>query len=163
MRRAFTLIELLVVVVVLAIIAAILIPSATEQDSVTADTAARILSSDLEHAQMIAVSRPDRRVALVVDSDGSGWRIVDADLPLTPLVDSFDASHEGRTLAVRCGVGRASVCDGVLISPAGEQIVFDPLGGLELPGGAHRTLSVAAGEEARSVTVDPDTGFISLE
>ncbi|MDP7070919.1 MAG: type II secretion system protein [Phycisphaerales bacterium] len=163
MRRGFTLIELLVAVILLSIIAAVLIPSAMEQNSVTADTTARILSSDLEHAQMLAVSRPDRRVALVIDADGLGWRIVDADSPLIPLVDSFDDRHQGRTLAVRCGIGRASVCDGATITPAGEQIVFDPLGGLETPGGVHRSLSVAVGESARLVMVDPDTGFISLE
>jgi prepilin-type N-terminal cleavage/methylation domain-containing protein len=163
MRRGFTLIELMIVVVVLAVIAAAVIPTAMEQDSVIADTTARILSSDLEHAQMLAVSHPGLRVALIIDADGYGWRIADANTPLVPLIDSFDDGHQGRSLAVRCGVGRASVCDGALISPAGELIVFDPLGGLEIPGGEHRTLSVAVGEADRLVTVDPDTGFITLE
>jgi prepilin-type N-terminal cleavage/methylation domain-containing protein len=162
-HRGFTLLELMLVLGVLALVAALVMPMSVQGDSVTVNATARLLSSDLEHAQMLALSRPDRRIALAVDADGRGWRIVDADAPTVALVDTIDASHQGRTLAVRCGEGRAALAIDALVSPTGTMIVFDPLGGLETPGGPARELRVEVRDATRLVSVDPDTGFVNLD
>jgi len=163
MRRGMTFLELMIVVVILAITSAMVLPLFIEQESVTATATARLLSSDLEHAQALALARPDQRVALAVDTDGRGWRIVDADTPLVTIVDAYDDAHIGRLLEVRLGEGRASISEGVTITPGGRLIVFDSLGGLEIPGGDAESLTVQAGEATTLVSVDPDTGFITLE
>ncbi len=163
MRRGLTLLELMLVVAVLTLVGALLMPMAVRGDSVTTDATARLLASDLEHAQMLALSRPDLRVALAIDDDEQGWRIVDADTPEVPLVDRIDEDAQGRTLAVRCGEGRAAFGVGALVRPGGSMIVFDPLGGLEVPGGPSRTVQIDFGDSTRLVSVDADTGFVSLE
>ncbi len=163
MRRGLSLLELMLVVAVLALVGALIMPMAVRGDSVTADATARLLASDLEHAQMLALSRPDLRVAVSIDSDEQGWRIVDADVPTIPLIDRVDDGDPGRTLAVRCGEGRASFGIGAMVRPGGSLIVFDPLGGLETPGGPARTLQVDFGDSSRLVSVDADTGFVSLD
>jgi prepilin-type N-terminal cleavage/methylation domain-containing protein len=162
-RRGMTFLELMIVVVILAITSAMVLPLFMEQESVTATATARLLWSDLEHAQALALSHPDQRIALAVDADGRGWRIVDADAPLVAIVDAFDDTHAGRELAVRLGEGRASISEGVTITPSGRVIVFDSLGGLEIPGGDAEELTIRAGEATTLVSVDPDTGFITLE
>jgi prepilin-type N-terminal cleavage/methylation domain-containing protein len=162
-RRAMTLFELMLVLSVLAVVAALVMPMAVQGDSVTVDATARLLSSDLEHAQMLALSRPDRRIALAIDEDGRGWKIVDADAPTVALVDTIDASHQGRTLSVRCGEGRAALALDAAVSPTGAMIIFDPLGGLETPGGPAKQLRVDIRDSSRFVSVDPDTGFVNLD
>jgi prepilin-type N-terminal cleavage/methylation domain-containing protein len=162
-RRAMTLLELMLVLAVLAVVAALVMPMAVHGDSVTVDATARLLSSDLEHAQMLALSRPDHRIALAVDEDGRGWKIVDADAPGVALVDTIDASHQGRMLSVRCGEGRAALALDVSVGPTGSMIIFDPLGGLETLGGPAKQLSVEIRDSSRSVSIDPDTGFVNLD
>ncbi|MDP6479973.1 MAG: prepilin-type N-terminal cleavage/methylation domain-containing protein [Phycisphaerales bacterium] len=163
MRRGMTFLELMIVVVIVAITAAMTLPLFIEQESLTATATARLLSSDLEHAQALALSRPEQRIALAVDADGLGWRIVDADAPMVAIVDAYDDAHAGRELAVRFGEGRAAISEGVVLTPSGRMIVFDPLGGLEIPGGNPEQLTVHAGEANTMVSVDPDTGFITLD
>jgi len=161
-HRGFTLIELMLVVVIMAVVGALTLPTVIEQDDGAADAAARVLGSDLEHAQLLALARPDRRIGLSIDADGRGWQIVDADNPTTPLQDALDASDTPRVLAVRCGEGRAAVATDASVEPAGDIIVFDPLGGLEVPGGSDRVLTVSSGDAVRVVSVRPDTGFIAV-
>jgi hypothetical protein len=52
---------------------------------------------------------------------------------------------------------------GVTIAPSGRVIVFDPLGGLEIPGAENQDLIVQSGDMSSLVSVDSDTGFITLE
>ena len=163
MRNGFTLIEIMLVIMIMVVIAAMTLPSALDQDGAAADAAARLLESDLEHAQLLALSRPDQRIGLAVDADGYGWRIVDADAPQVALHDAVDSTASTRELAVRCGEGRARVASEAQIDPAGEIIVFDPLGGLEIPSGTDRTLGIQRGGAMRVVSVNPETGFISLQ
>lgn len=163
MKRGMTFIELMVAMVILAITSVLVLPLFLNQDALTTTATARLLWSDLEHAQAIALSRPDQRIALAVDTDGRGWRIVDADAPTVAIVDRYDQLHAGRTLAVRCGEGRARMSVGVTIAPPGRVIVFDPLGGLEIPGDENQELTVQSGDAMSLVSVDSDTGFITLE
>ena len=64
---------------------------------------------------------------------------------------------------VEPGEGRARVASEAQIDPAGEMIVFDALGGLEIPSGTDRTLAIQRGGAMRVVSVNPETGFISLQ
>ncbi len=95
-RRGFTLIEMLLVLTILSIIAGIVLPMALASSAGLADSTARLLWSDLEHAQVLAVARPNTRVALQVDADGLGWRLVDLNAPETPLLDAIDDGHNAR-------------------------------------------------------------------
>ncbi|MCH2141661.1 MAG: GspH/FimT family protein [Phycisphaerales bacterium] len=162
-RRGFSLTEVLVVIAIIAIFGAIMTPMVAASRTGMADTTARLLWSDLEHAQMLAIARPNTRVALEVDGDGGGWRIIDLDNPTVPLTDALDSNSNARSLWVRLGEQRAVACEDVTISPSGRQIIFDPLGGLNTPGGPDKTLTVTGPLAVRIIAVDPDTGFVSLQ
>ena len=161
-RRGFTLIEMLLVLTILSIIASIVLPMALASSAGLADSTARLLWSDLEHAQVLAIARPNTRVALQVDADGLGWRLVDLDAPGTPLLDAIDDGYNARSLAVRFGHGRGAAYQDTTVGPAGRAIVFDALGGLEIPGGPDQTLTVTGPLTTRIVVVNPDTGFVSV-
>ena len=158
-RRGFTFIEVMVSVTIMAIVAVLLVPLGTQRDQGRATAAVRLLASDLEHAQMLALSRPNVRVGVHIDDDGGGWSIVDADNIDIPLMDQFDDGHNGRTLHVRLGEGRAVVTGSTLVSPAGQLLVFTPLGGLEsgIP-----TLKASADTATVNLNVNSDTGFASI-
>ncbi len=159
-RRGFTFIEVMVSVTIMAIVAVLLVPLGTQRDQGRATAAVRLLASDLEHAQMLALSRPNVRVGVHIDDDGGGWSIVDADNIDIPIMDQFDDGHSGRTLHVRLGEGRAAVARSTdKVSPAGQLLVFTPLGGLEsgIP-----TLETAADTATASLEVNSDTGFASI-
>ncbi len=149
MRRGMTFLELMIIIVILAITAAMVLPLFIEQESVTATATARLLSSDLEHAQALALSRPEQRIALAVDADGGGWRIIDADAPMSAIVDTYDGAHAGRELAVRLGEGCAAISDGGRIAPTGRGVGFDPRGGLSLARGDADKLTGQAGGRQR--------------
>lgn len=162
MRRGFTLVELLLTVSIAVTIAALAVPMVLGTAPSTADSAARLLFSDLEHAQMLAVANPESRIGLAVDGDGGGWRIVDADSPGQPWVDRLDDLATPRVLEVRMGHGRAATCTDAVITPTGATIVFDPLGGLETPTGNDRALIVTCSDASRLLRIDSDTGFLTL-
>jgi type II secretory pathway pseudopilin PulG len=149
----------MVSVAIMAIVAAMLMPTTAGNDQGRATAAARLLASDLEHAQMLALSRPDIRVGLHIDDDGAGWAIVDAANIGVPLMDSYDAGHSGRTLQVRLGQGRAMISPSTLVSPAGQLLVFTPLGGLE---SSAPTLKMASSTGTAHLSVNTDTGFTTL-
>tara|TARA_B100001059_G_scaffold197620_1_gene203142 strand:+ start:475 stop:1011 length:537 start_codon:yes stop_codon:yes gene_type:complete len=159
-RRAFTLVELMVVVAILMTMAMFTIPMIQDGRSSGVNAAAGILQSDLERAQVMAMSHPDKRVGLQIDADGGGWSIVDADFPSTPLLDEFS----GAPISIRLGKGRGQVADGVQIQgdeASGNLLVFGALGGLELPGNP-RLLTLRNESHERSLRVSPATGWISI-
>ena len=57
-RTGFTLVELMISVAVLAIIAALAIPLSGDSDALRLDAAERLLRSDLEHTQILAITHP---------------------------------------------------------------------------------------------------------
>lgn len=156
MRPGFTFVELLVTMSIMVLLAMLTLPLALTGDQGRADATARILAGDLEHAQVLALSRPDLRVALLIDADGTGWSIVDADNPDTPLIDQLDDAHAGRSLRTVLGEGRAAVSADVLVTPSGQLLVFTSLGGLEVRA---PQLQAAMGEATATLLVDADTGF----
>lgn len=156
MRSGFTFVELLVTMSIMVLLATLTLPLALSGDQGRADATARILAGDLEHAQVLALSRPDLRVALWIDADGTGWSIVDADNPNVPLIDRLDGAHGGRSLRTVLGEGRAAVSADVLVTPGGQLLVFTSLGGLEV---RPPQLQASMGSATATLVVDGDTGF----
>lgn len=155
----FTFIEVMVSVVIMAIAATALVVLAAPADAGRASTAARLLASDLEHAQILALSRPEWRIAVTIDDDGAGWRIVDADAADATMIDTYDEFHAGRRLELRVGEGRASMISTARVTPAGARLIFTPLGGLE---STAPLLRATVGEAVASVSVNTDTGFATI-
>ncbi|MEE8131249.1 MAG: prepilin-type N-terminal cleavage/methylation domain-containing protein [Vicinamibacterales bacterium] len=74
--HGYTLIELIMVMAVLALAAALLVPSMVGSDTMTAQAAVRLLIADLSFAQSDALANQEYR-RVVFFTDGSGYCIIE--------------------------------------------------------------------------------------
>ena len=159
-RCGFTLVELVIVVGIMVIMAMFTFPMIQDGRSSGVKAATSILQSDLERAQVMAMAHPDTRIGIQFDSDGGGWKIVNADSPGSALLDEFS----GSPISIRLGQARGQVAEGVQIQTtglSGNLLVFGALGGLELPGDP-RLLTLWNESHERTLQVSPATGWISI-
>ena len=127
-NAGFSFIELLLSVAILVVLSALAAPMFGDSEALQVDVVSRLLVSDLEHAQILAITHPEDEIALVVEDDGSGWRIVSLVDPLTPLLDSAT----GEPLLVEFGKGAARSAQLVNIETTAlfNTIAYDQNGGL---------------------------------
>ncbi|MEE2906949.1 MAG: prepilin-type N-terminal cleavage/methylation domain-containing protein [Planctomycetota bacterium] len=156
----FTLMEMLLVVMVMSMLALFAIPMIRDGRPAAVHAAATMLRSDLERAQIMALAHPDQRIGLKFDTDGGGWHLVDADKPSIVLQDEFS----GQPISLRMGTGRGQVAHGVQLDPTGleqDLLVFDALGGLEVPG-PPTLLRLRNDDHTAAVQISASTGWITI-
>ena len=157
-RTGFTLVELMISITVLGIIAALAVPLAGDSDVLRLDAASRLLTSDLEHTQILAVTHPQDEYCLVVHTDGLGWHIALTSDPETPVLEAITND----LLSVRVGEGRGAPAVGVSLTTnaSNNMIAFDPNGGLtDFTLETEITLNIGNSEEVLSIA--GSTGSIS--
>lgn len=156
-HRGFTLIELVLSLAIVSILAALAAPMFGNNESLQVDVTRRILISDLEYAQIIAISHPDEEIAVIFDADGRGWHIANTDTPEIPLRNSVT----DEPIALQLGEGPAASASNVIVSTSSENnmIIFDQNGGLS---DFTQTveISITSGETVTVVQVSPMTGSI---
>ena len=89
MRRGFTLFEVMMVVSILAIVASVVVPLVGNNEASQLRAAAELLAADIEDIQARALAEPEAPGCILLEPDGSGWRLADVDTPEDPLLD-FD-------------------------------------------------------------------------
>ena len=156
-HQGFTLIELMLSIAILGILAALASPMFGNNTALQLDVAKRLLISDLEYVQILAISYPEEEVALVMDALGDGWHIATIENPSAPLEDTVT----GEPLVTKFGEGSATVVQDVFaVSNApSNMIAFDQNGGLTDFLQAVE-VSLRCGETTLLVVISPTTGSI---
>ena len=151
-RRAFTLIEVAIVIVVLAILAAVVVPIAMSASSVQVVGAGRMIASDLQYAQTQAIAT-QTPVTVSFDLAAESYALSNAsgDLfhPITNNGYFVDFSADGRFDEVDI----VSADFGGMAS-----VTFDELGAPDAGGG----IQLQAGPDVLTVDVATATGTITV-
>lgn len=159
-RAGFTLVELMISIAVFAIIAALAVPLAGDSDAMRLSAAERLLRSDLEHTQILAITHPQEEYMLVIQNDGTGWHIALSSDPDTPVLKSISQDP----LAVTVGQGRGAPASGVMITTNAldNQIAFDPNGGLS-DFTLETEITLTIGESSGTITIAASTGTLAYQ
>lgn len=160
MCKGFTLAEILLIVVILAIAAMMAIPFASSGTSTQLKSAATIISSDLEYAKSMAISR-GKRYSVVFNTGAESYQIEDANGVISHPV------RKGSTYTVNFAAdSRLSRVDISSVDfDTTPTVSFDYLGspfnGNDNPlnSGA---ITLNAGGSTMTVNVEPVTGYITI-
>jgi len=151
-RIGFTLTELIVVIVIIAIISAIAIPLATGTSSTKAQSAARLVMSDLEYAQNLAItSQTD--ITVTFSTSGNSYTVSNASGALNHPITKKTWTVDFDTARGLSGVSLSSA--GFSGSPA---VTFSALGAPSAEG----TVALGAGTSGYQVAVAPITGRVTV-
>jgi len=158
----FTLVELLIVISIIMIAALTAIPMMSSAASVQIRSAANMLTADLEYAKSMAISRA-QNYSVVFDKDAESYRVEDQNGNVIPhpVKKGFgyviDFQNDGR-------LNKVDIVDADF---DGTGVVkFDYLGspynGSNSPLNSG-VISLQAGGTTTTVTVEPVTGFVSIQ
>ena len=152
---SFTMIEIIIVVVIIAIAAMMAIPMMTSAAGMQIRSAANMIAADLEYAKSMAISR-GQNFSVVFDKAGDSYRIENqnGDVIAHPVKKGFDYvidfRKDGR-------LDKVDIAD-VDFDSTGK-VAFDCLGSPDNGG----NITLQAGGMIVRITVEPVTGFISIE
>ena len=161
-RYGFTLIEIIVVVVILAIAAMLAVPMLSTAADTQLRTAGNMIAADMEYARSMAISR-QQNYSVVFSSAGNSYEVRDGVgvVVAHPLNSAKDLSvvFGDDSRLEKVDITSANF-DGV------ETITFDYLGspysgvGTALTSG---TISLTADGFSMTITVEPVTGYVTIQ
>ena len=159
--RGFTMIEIIIVAVIITIAAMVAIPMMTSAASMQIRSAANMIAADLEYAKSMAISK-GQNFSVVFDQITETYSIRNQDDVIIPhpVKKGFDYTVDFRDERLN----KVDIAD--VDFDATSEIKFDYLGspyngsGTPLNSGV---ISLQAGGMTTTITVEPVTGFISIE
>ena len=153
--HGFTIVELLIVVVILSIVALTAIPMMSSAASIQIRSAANIIAADIEYARSMAISRGQNH-KVVFDKDTDSYKIVDQGGTVIqhPVKKGFTYEVNFRT---ESRLSRVDITNATFDTD--QTVVFDCLGSPDSGG----TVTLQAGGISTTITVEPVTGFVSIQ
>jgi prepilin-type N-terminal cleavage/methylation domain-containing protein len=152
--RGFTVVEILIVLVIITIAALTAVPMMSSASSVQIRAAANMIAADLEYAKSMAISR-GQNYSVRFDQNTESYQVEDQDNSVIPhpVKKGFDYIVD---------FGNDSRLNRVDITGANfsgnPDVEFDSLGSPDSGG----TVSLQAGTATMTITVEPITGYISI-
>ena len=159
LRRAFTLVEMMIVVLVMAIVAAAVLPNATADGTIRLVSAVNMLAADIEYAQSVSLSDPDDPALFRIDEKAEQYWLARASDPETPIT-----KPGGDPYVVTYGQGGDATFPGIDVDLVDEEndVAFDAFGRLAQPG--DRTIRLSSPVSgAMRVVVSADTGSVFIK
>lgn len=148
----FTLVEVLVVVVILALLAAVVVPLAAGGSGMQAVSAARIIASDLQYAQNVAITS-QTAITVHFDPASDSYDVSNASGPL-----NHPMTHSDYVVDLRAQHGFDQLDIVTAYFEGSQNVVFDELGSPDHGG----YVTVQAGPEAYRIDVAPVTGTVTV-
>ena len=159
-RLCFTLIEMLVTITIIVVAASLVIPQLRDDSRLRLIAASQVLASDIEMAQVMSMSSPDKAVVVRFDpgNDKKYWLAYASD-PTTP-IQLPDTQYD---YVVVLGEGPARGAIGVTISLSdvpGDVLGFNALGGIDDPTTLPEITMMLDGRWIK-LSIAPTTGTIT--
>ena len=150
----FTMIEIIIVVVIISIAALAAVPMMSSAASLQIRSAANMIAADLEYAKSMAISR-GQNYSVVFDKNTDSYLIEDQDTNVIqhPVKKGFNYVVDFQNDK------RLSTVDITNVSIANSKVTFECLGS-PIEGG---TITLQADGTTKTITVEPITGFISIQ
>jgi len=164
-RRAFSLAEVLIVIVIIAIAALVAVPMFSSAGGMQVRAAANIIAADLEYAKSMAITR-GQNYSVIFDTTAESYSIADQSGTTIshPVKKGFNyvVNFKNESRLNRVDITIAQFQPG-----ANNTITFDYLGspysgtgiGNPLDSGS---IAISGGGAAATISVEPITGFISI-
>ncbi len=153
--RGFTLIEIVIMIVIITIAALTAIPMMSSAASMQIRSAANMITADIEYAKSMAISR-GQDFSVVFDQSTDSYRIEDQDgnIILHPVKKGFDYAIDFQNDSRLNKVDITNIDFNTT-----NRVQFNCLGSPDYGG----TISLEAGGTTVTITVEPVTGFISVQ
>jgi type II secretion system protein H len=171
-RRAFTLIELTIVVLILAIVAAIVVPMVGNRSDLRLAGAARRITADLQYAQALAISTQvpqyvrfsANRYELMTRAPASN-ALVASTHPIEKTnftVDFNSTTTTSELVGVTLDAATFNGTNAIVFDSQGAPSSYNASTGVSTPLGARATLTLRSGSQSLSVYVEAYTGEIAV-
>lgn len=153
-NSGFTIVEIIIVVVIIAIAALVAVPMMSSAASLQIRSAANMIAADLEYARSMAISR-GQNFSVEFDKNTERYWIEDqaGNVIQHPVKKGFDYEIDFQN------DGRLSKVDITIVSFTDSKVQFECLGSPDNGG----TVIIQAGGTTKTITVEPVTGFISIQ
>jgi len=160
-RLGFTLVEMLTVLVVIALLAALVIPGQAGRETERLRAAARTLAADARFAQVWSIGNGADPAVLTFDTDVPSYRVARRSDPATPITDPVTGVTYERVF----GSGEASAFQGITLGTlklgGDNTLSYSARGFIDQSDNA--SIDLVDGTAILTVAIDSETGMPTIE